>query len=109
MRGSAVVISSLVCGACMSGGGPPADPNVYVVDHLRSTWPPASPEVSFLDPAGAALDRLQLNDPDHTEYAVMPQGGTVSVFTDRSSSPTAVHWERWTIDGVKPGEHFVFD
>jgi hypothetical protein len=93
----------------MGSSGPPADPHVYVVDHIRSTWPSASPEVTFLDPAGAALERLQLTDPDRTDYAVMPQGGSVSVFTDRSASPSASYWARWTIDGVKPGEHFVFD
>lgn len=42
-------------------------------------------------------------------YADMPEGGSVSVFTNYSSSPTATAWDRWSIAGVMPGDHFVFD
>lgn len=115
MRSSALAISWMTTvWACTQGPAPPdaEEPRVYVENHIVSTWPAYRrlAEVTFQDPSGAMLEAHPLTEPIPLSavYALMPDGGRVSVLSDTSLSPSYISLSRWFVEGVKPGDHLVF-
>jgi hypothetical protein len=100
------VVAGLVCGACGQPAGP--DPYVYVNARPKSSWPTSAPPVSFIDPTGMSVAGEAVNDGTFTERAPLPDGGSIDLFADLSSSPTARATEAWRVEDVQPGDHFDF-
>lgn len=107
MRHRAIVLAWILTSACTSA----AEDRVYVENHLISSWPVRMlAQVTFQDPDGAMLEAHHVTDPVplDTVYALMPDGGSVTVFADRSGSPSFTVLLRRSVDGVKPGDRLVF-
>ncbi|HEX8115261.1 MAG TPA: hypothetical protein VF516_46360 [Kofleriaceae bacterium] len=118
MRGSALVLVWAACAACHGGGASvdASEPRVYVVNTFAPHGPFfLSSDVSFSDPAGHPIPGTRVPDPDTdagqygTVYAVMPDGGSLTMSIHESDSPTSNSDSSWSIAGVKPGDHYRFD
>jgi hypothetical protein len=84
------------------------DPRVYVEDHLTNWWPTTMAPVSFRAPDGSAIEATPPSSGGVMYTAAMPDGGSVLVFQDLSGSPTSQAHRAFWVDGLEPGDHFVF-
>lgn len=119
MRGSAAVLVCAICSACGGDGGTSdaSEPRVYVVDNITAVSPfeTFSSEVAFLDPTGRQIPGTRVSDPGSDAgqygmvYAIMPDGGSLTVSAINIASPTSRRTDIWSIAGVKPGDRYVFD